>query len=209
MPQFSHKFKEQAGYHSVQRRDKTGRLNRKWMRLIPLPFKKTPRHGIDVSKAPWPAEVFGVNRYRLRDGLAREAAQIFVREALRIGALPAETPADAIRVDDLETLADQQEEFLEAVADAQSGIAIAEKFYGDYEFMVAFGGTHWALARLGHGSAYDEFNDPDPRRALIAKAQAHRFTPPYVDEFGDVRLFFDTPPTDHADYMTVEEKASR
>jgi hypothetical protein len=209
MTQLNHKFKEQAGYHSVQRRDKTGRLTRKWMRLIPLPFKKTPRHGIDASTAHWPAEVFGIDRYRLRDGLAREAAQIFVSEALRIGALPAETTANDIRADDLETLADQQEEFLIAVADAQIGHSIDSKFNGNYEFMVAFGGTHWALARLGNSSAYDEFDDPDPRRALISKAQAHHFTAPYVDKYGDVRLFFDTPPTGRADYMTLEEKASR
>jgi len=203
-PQQRKRFRDEPGYREILVRDRFGRHVRRWARRIPRSDSSTPQPGAALDHSPfWPPFFNGFERAKLREDLARQGAAIFVAEAIRLGSLAPELTVDDVLLSDLDRLADEQEEFLQSVADAQLGLETDPRFHEDYEWLVAFGGVHWALARTGSSAAYDEFDDPDPRRQLIAAAQAKRFNPPYVDEDGWVRLFVDEPPTTPADVIGV------
>lgn len=186
-------FSEDTGYKRIWVRTRSNRTVRRWTRVIPALSADTPHPG--VAPAPfWPPFFNAVPRGILRSRLATAASKIFVDEAIRLEKLPRLTIVEQVHPSDLDRVADEAEEFLQAIADAQIGLTTDARLHGDIEFLIEVGGLHFALARLGSEFAFDIYDDPDPRRQLIAEAQARPMNPPFIDEDGWVRLYPSGPP---------------
>jgi len=205
--QRSKRYRDEPGYQSILIQDRNDVAVRKWVRRIPLMDLSVPQSGFHRDPNPfWLFFINGFEHGRLRKEIAQEASRIFVDEAIRIGAIPPTKTVADVRESDLERLADESEGFMQAIADAQFIFETGPEFHSQFEWLTDFAGKHFALARLGRENAYDSFDDPDPRRTLVAAAQSHRFTPPYVDADGYVRLFHDgdEPPSTPADVTAFQ-----
>ncbi len=132
--------------------------------------------------------------------LAREAASIFIDLARAHNPNLHDITAADIHEGDLARLGDESLDFMDRV-DAAPWWQDTSPAERDFTWLLEFGGIHFALARVGSEFAYEEFGDPDPRRQLIAEAQTYQLAAPYVDQWGDVRLFApgSEPPRTRAD----------